>query len=106
MSEPVSQRLALVGIALLMFGLAAPPASTWAIVATAPLGLLLLTGLKPPQRWSAWTAISMIPYFTWMVAETLIAPGDAWRTAGLAALTIAILLAGFDALRRKNISLR
>lgn len=106
MGEPVSQRLALGGLVALIVGLAAPPATIWRLLATAPLVLLVLTGLRPPARWGAWTAISMIPYFTWMLANLLTEPRNPWRSASLAALTIAVSLAGFDALRRKRVSLR
>jgi uncharacterized membrane protein len=106
MAEPVSQRLALGGLVALILGLAAPPVSAWATLAAAPLVLLLLTGLRPPRRWGAWTALSMIPYFTWWVAEMLTEPRNPWRSASLAVLTIAVFLAGFDALRRKRVTLR
>jgi uncharacterized membrane protein len=99
-SAAFSRALTLAGLVLLAVLLLTPPGPA-GVAAAAPLGVLVLAGLKPLRYWSIATAGVMLPYFAWGVMRLLTQPGARPVAVGFAALAIAVFLAALDSMRRR-----
>lgn len=102
MSARFSRSLALLGLALMAGWILRPPApGAAAVVAAAPLAVLLLAGLRPLPRWGIATAIVMLPYFSYGVMALLTDAGARGTAVAFSALTVVVFLAALDSQRRR-----
>lgn len=98
--------LALAGLAVMIGILLLPTPSAWTLTVSAPLALLLITGLKPPPRWGGWVAATMIPYLCVAIGELIANPARRVSSSLIAGCAVLIIFAALDFVRRTGVSLR
>lgn len=101
MSRPLSHRVALAALVALML-MTALPFSAVRAYALLPLGALLLAGLWPPSRlWAVVAGSLMLVYFSHGVMEILTNPAGRTRAILYSMLSVTVLFAALDAVRRR-----
>lgn len=100
-------RIIALAILLSMVGaLLLPSPSAFSMTVAVPLGLLFLTGIKPPYKWGGWVAAFMIPYFGVALGEFIANPASRITTGIITVGSIAAFFAAMDYVRRAGINLR
>lgn len=106
MNLMVPRYVTLAGLVVLIGILLLPTPTAWTLTVSAPLALLLVTGLKPPPRWGGWVATAMIPYLCIAIGELIANPARRMTSALIAICTVLIIFAALDFVRRTGVSLR
>jgi len=101
-----SRWLTLAGLAAIVGLLLYPVPTTWTVVISAPLVVLLAFGLRPPPKWGGWVAAIIIPYFAGTLGEALASPNASTPYWALTVLTIITFLAALYYVRSTGVSLR
>jgi uncharacterized membrane protein len=108
--QPLSARLALVGLVVLAAWLLRdPPAPDGATglqrviigaLCAAPLVVLAFTGLRARRQWGGWVATIMVPYITLATGSLLVAPANLVGSVSFTVIAVLVFFAGIDAGRR------
>jgi uncharacterized membrane protein len=101
MSDSTPRWLACAGLLTLAL-LLADPGQVTTLIPVVPLVMAALAAGLSWRRWAISAAVMMLPYFCYGVMEILTNPARRTRAMAFTALTISVLLAAFDANRRRR----
>ena len=101
----LARRVSQLGLLILSVAILAPAVNATtsslmlAVTTTLPLLLSAVLAFRQTLRWGLWTAVLMIPYFSFALTDMLTNPNNLWSSGLIALLAVIIFFTAIDVTR-------